>query len=50
MVAFVGQSGAGKTTIMNLLPRFYDPQTGNITIDDQIIHEVSLDLLRKNIL
>ena len=49
MVAFVGQSGAGKTTIMNLLPRFYDPQTGNITIDDQIIHEVSLDSLRKNI-
>ena len=49
MVAFVGQSGAGKSTIMNLLPRFYDPQKGNIKIDNQIISGVSLDSLRKNI-
>ena len=49
MVAFVGQSGACKTTIMNLLPRFYDPQKGSITIDNQIINKVSLDSLRKNI-
>mgnify|MGYP001393921934 FL=1 len=49
MVAFVGQSGAGKTTIMNLLPRFYDPQKGSITIDDQKINQVSLESLRKNI-
>ena len=49
MVAFVGQSGAGKSTIINLLPRFYDPQQGSIQIDGQNINEVSLISLRKNI-
>ncbi len=49
MTAFVGQSGAGKSTIINLLPRFYEPQEGEIFIDDQSIHEVSLNSLRKNI-
>ncbi len=49
MVAFVGHSGAGKSTIINLLPRFYDPQEGHIEIDGQNIKDVSLDSLRKNI-
>ena len=49
MSAFVGQSGAGKSTIINLLPRFYRPQEGKILIDQQNIHEVSLFSLRRNI-
>tara|TARA_B100001121_G_scaffold310618_1_gene343208 strand:+ start:912 stop:2654 length:1743 start_codon:yes stop_codon:yes gene_type:complete len=49
MSAFVGHSGAGKSTIINLLPRFYDPQQGIISIDNQDIKKVSLNSLRKNI-
>ena len=49
MCAFVGQSGAGKSTIINLLPRFYDPQEGIIEIDSQNIQKVSLKSLRKNL-
>jgi len=49
MAAFVGHSGAGKTTIMNLLPRFYDAQSGSIKIDGQDITKVRLSSLRKNI-
>ena len=49
MTAFVGQSGAGKSTIMNLLPRFYDPQEGDIKIDNQNIKKIKLNSLRKNI-
>ncbi len=49
MTALVGHSGAGKSTIINLLPRFYDPQDGFICIDDKKIDEVNLDSLRKNI-
>ena len=48
-VAFVGHSGAGKSTIINLLPRFYDPTNGKIFIDEQNISEVTLSSLRKNI-
>ena len=49
MAAFVGHSGAGKSTILNLLPRFYDPQKGSIKIDNQNISKIRLSSLRKNI-
>ena len=49
MAAFVGHSGAGKSTILNLLPRFYDPQKGSIRIDNQNISKIRLSSLRKNI-
>ena len=49
MTSLVGHSGAGKSSIMNLIPRFYDPQDGNITIDGQSIYDLSLTSLRKNI-
>ena len=49
MAAFVGHSGAGKSTIINLLPRFYDPQEGSIQIDNQDIKNISLTSLRKNL-
>tara|TARA_B100000900_G_scaffold409295_1_gene424965 strand:- start:168 stop:1910 length:1743 start_codon:yes stop_codon:yes gene_type:complete len=49
MAAFVGHSGAGKSTIINLIPRFYDPQQGSIIIDGQDIKSVTLSSLRKKI-
>jgi len=49
VVAIVGPSGAGKTTIANLLPRFYDPIGGVITIDGVDIKTVTLKSLRKQI-
>ncbi len=49
MTAFVGHSGAGKSTIMNLIPRFYDPQEGLIKIDNQNIKKTKLSSLRKSI-
>jgi len=48
-VALVGHSGAGKSTIINLLPRFYDPKKGKVYIDEQNISSVTLSSLRKNI-
>ena len=48
MAALVGHSGAGKSTILNLLPRFYDPQQGSIKIDGQDISKINLNSLRKN--
>ena len=49
MTAFVGHSGAGKSTIISLIPRFYDPQQGSIKIDNQDIKKISINSLRKNI-
>ena len=48
-VALVGSSGGGKTTVLNLIPRFYDPGEGYISIDNQKISEVTLESLRKEI-
>ena len=48
-VAFVGSTGAGKTTITNLLNRFYDTDEGSITIDGRDIHDYQRDSLRENI-
>ncbi len=49
MTSLVGHSGAGKTTIMNLIPRFYEKDSGNILIDNQLIDDVSISSLRANI-
>ena len=49
MTALVGRSGAGKSTILNLIPRFYDADSGDIKIDNQSIYNSSLLSLRNNI-
>jgi ATP-binding cassette subfamily B protein len=49
VVAFVGPSGAGKTTIANLVPRFYDPQSGTVSIDGIDVRAVTLASLRRDI-
>ena len=49
MTALVGHSGAGKSTIMNMIPRFYDPEKGDILIDNQSIYKSKLQDLRSNI-
>ena len=49
MTSLVGHSGAGKSTILNLIPRFYDCVDGCVKIDDQSIKEKNLSSLRKNI-
>ncbi len=48
-IAFVGPSGAGKTTLCSLLPRFYDVEAGSITIDGIDIRKMTLASLRRNI-
>ena len=49
MTSIVGHSGAGKSTILSLIPRFYDAISGDILIDNQSIYNCSLSSLRKNI-
>tara|TARA_Y100000816_G_C26087828_1_gene574330 strand:- start:65 stop:1801 length:1737 start_codon:yes stop_codon:yes gene_type:complete len=49
MTALVGHSGAGKSTILNLIPRFYNINKGDIKIDDQSIYNSTINSLRKNI-
>ncbi len=49
MTSLVGHSGSGKSTILNLIPRFYDTITGDITIDNQSIYNGTIESLRKNI-
>jgi ATP-binding cassette subfamily B protein len=48
-VAILGATGSGKSTLINLIPRFYDPTSGTITIDDIDIRTVTLESLRKQI-
>jgi ATP-binding cassette subfamily B protein len=48
-IAFVGPSGAGKTTLCSLLPRFYDANEGRITIDGMDVRGMTLESLRRNI-
>jgi len=49
VAAFVGPSGAGKTTITSLVPRFYDPQKGQVLVDGHDLRGVTLESLRRNI-
>ena len=49
MTSLVGHNGANKSTILNLIPRFYDCDKGDVRIDNQSIYEVKLSSLRKNI-
>ena len=49
MTSIVGHSGAGKSTILNLIPRFYDINSGDILIDSQSIYKSTISSLRKNI-
>jgi len=49
MTSLVGHSGAGKSSILNLIPRFYDCETGDIKIDNQSIYDLKIDSLRSNI-
>lgn len=49
VIAFVGMSGGGKTTLVNLIPRFYDVTEGNILVDGRDIRDVTIESLRKQI-
>ena len=49
MTSLVGHSGSGKSTILNLIPRFYDIQSGDITIDDQSLYKSTIESIRDEI-
>jgi len=49
VVALVGPTGAGKTTIASLLMRFYDPDSGRVTIDGEDLRDLSVRTLRDNV-
>src|SRR5262249_52234281 len=49
IVALVGSTGAGKTTVTNLIPRFYDPQEGSVRVGGHDVRSLDLDFLRSNI-
>ena len=49
MTSLVGHSGSGKSTILNLIPRFYDAQSGDITIDNQSIYQITIKSLREEV-
>jgi ATP-binding cassette, subfamily B, multidrug efflux pump len=48
-VAFIGRTGAGKSTLMNLIPRLLDAEPGMVLIDDKPVREIPLKLLRENV-
>jgi len=48
-VAIVGATGSGKSTIMSLIPRFYDPQQGRVLVDDVDVRQYEVDALRRNV-
>ena len=47
MTSLVGHSGSGKSTILNLIPRFYDAQSGDILIDNQSIYKVKNKIFKR---
>src|SRR5690606_29016781 len=49
VIALLGPAGSGKSTVVNLIPRFYDVTAGRITIDGQDIRDVTIESLRRNI-
>ena len=49
MIAFVGSTGAGKSTLIDLIPRFYDVNSGSITIDGRDVRDITIESLRKQI-